>query len=86
MLASSKPLDVFAVQGMLPAKDEVIRCRNMLLSAEDLRSPMNLNLQLMKSAGLSSDVGQAMAELLLVRPIGPACQSKSLKKTGAVHG
>ena len=54
------------LQGTLPCKDDIIRTRNLLLSAEDLRQPMNLNMQLMRSAGLSSDVGKAMAELLLV--------------------
>ncbi|KAK9861815.1 hypothetical protein WJX84_012136 [Apatococcus fuscideae] len=57
-------LDAF-LNGTLPCKDDIIRTRNLLLSAEDLRQPMNLNMQLMRSAGLSSDVGKAMAELLL---------------------
>ncbi|KAK9817422.1 hypothetical protein WJX74_010557 [Apatococcus lobatus] len=57
-------MDAF-LEGTLPSRDEIICTRNLLLSAEDLRQPMNLSLQLMKSSGLSSDVGQAMAELLL---------------------
>lgn len=56
-------------QGTLPSKEEIVRTRNLLLSAEDLRQPMNLSLQLMKSSGLASDVGEAISQLLLVGPL-----------------
>ena len=48
--------------------EEVMAVRNAMVSTTDLRQPMNLGDQLLHRSGLSSDVGQAMVDLLQVSP------------------
>ncbi|KAK9831575.1 hypothetical protein WJX74_000880 [Apatococcus lobatus] len=44
--------------------EEVLQLRNAVLEADDLRRPVNLQHQLLHKAGLSTDVGLAMTEML----------------------
>ncbi|KAK9822605.1 hypothetical protein WJX74_009466 [Apatococcus lobatus] len=52
------------LEGSMPSILDIVQSRNLLLSGMDLRAPVNLDTQLRTSAGLSTDVAQAMAELL----------------------
>ncbi|KAK9863469.1 hypothetical protein WJX84_000706 [Apatococcus fuscideae] len=59
---------VFTLDGLLegrsPPLADVLRLRNSVLEADDLRVPIDLQDQLMFTAGLSKDVGLAMTEML----------------------
>ncbi len=46
--------------------EELMAVRNAMVRTTDLRQPMDLGEQLLGKSGLSSDVGQAMVELLQV--------------------
>ncbi|KAK9831722.1 hypothetical protein WJX74_007234 [Apatococcus lobatus] len=56
-------LDAMSEGEMLPL-EEVLQLRNAVLEADDLRRPVNLQHQLLHKAGLSTDVGLAMTEML----------------------
>ncbi|KAK9831614.1 hypothetical protein WJX74_002581 [Apatococcus lobatus] len=53
-----------AAEGELLPLDDVLHLRNIILEADDLRRPVNLQQQLLHKAGLSMDVGLAMTEML----------------------
>ena len=55
-------------QGDSMDMNEVMAVRNAMAVTTDLRQPMNLGDQLLHKSGLSSDVGQAMFDLLQVSP------------------
>ena len=57
---------VCVLQGEATDLKEVMAVRNAMVVTTDLRQPMNLGDQLLHRSGLSSDVGQAMIDLLQV--------------------
>ncbi|KAK9825726.1 hypothetical protein WJX74_001516 [Apatococcus lobatus] len=52
------------IEGAMPELQDIMDIRNAMIHAVDFRQPLNLGDQLLKGAGLSTDVGQAMMDLL----------------------